>query len=919
MSGDDPYRSIVDHLADALVTHDLSGVVLDANANAFELCGYPPAALIGLNIAALMPSAHAQLIIDGFERLRSHGSLRFDQQLVRGDGSERRVEVLSQLVSTEGDGLVHAFLRDMTDRHQYEHALRQSERNFRSLAERLPLAICLSVGAEQVCEYINPKFVEMFGYTLEEVPFIDEWWPKAYPDPEYRERVATVWDMKVQRALATQTPIEPMESVVTCKDGTTKEVLWGYVPLGEKSYVHGLDLTERNRSQRRHRLVAEVLGLLNGQPSLGEALDAIAEAIKRGIGADRVVVRGLHDNARSASFGSYVPEPLAWEICSCGLRLREGSTGAPPNITPGGSTWTSNWAPDPTHTLRLGGDANTCETPGFRSVALIPIRAGSEVVSVLELASRTPDAFDADHVVFLEGLCVSVGLAIARRHAQEDLHRQTKLLRTATTLARIGGWEVDLDTRRLSWSEEVFRILELDSDFQPTLANARRFFAAEDQPRIRAALSAALRHSKPFDLHLHVTTTSGQVRNVHVRGELTLRDGKVQTLFGTFQDVTQKLLTETTLAQVQKLESLGTLAGGIAHDFNNILTAILGNLSLLQMDAHVSADSAEILEETQAACRTAAGLASQLLTFASGGAPITQVVDVQPIIAQAAAFTARGTSSRCVLNLGAAPLPARADPSQVAQVIQNLVLNAIQANPHGGNITVDAALLDLADGAHPHLTEGPYVRVRVCDNGPGIPPDILPRVFDPYFSRKRQGRGLGLAVCHSILAKHGGHIEVSSTLGQGACFTLHLPAANEVELPKATVTHSVSVVGARVLIMDDDATVANALNRMLERLGYAVETTSDGASAVAAYQASLTAGRRYDAVILDLTVAGGMGGKDAITELRGIDPGVVGIVSSGYSADPVMANHASYGFSAMLPKPYTVDAVRELLSALLAR
>ena len=304
-----------------------------------------------------------------------------------------------------------------------------------------------------------------------------------------------------------------------------------------------------------------------------------------------------------------------------------------------------------------------------------------------------------------------------------------------------------------------------------------------------------------------------------------------------------------------------------------------------------------------------------MLTFSSGGNPISANIDVAPLLRIAAGFAARGSGARCVIDTGDQPLPVYADKDQLTQIVQNLVINASQAMPDGGTITVHGALVDLAAGELPPLPGGRYVRCQVRDDGVGIPEANLPRIFDPYFTTKSKGHGLGLAVCHSIVVKHGGHIGVESRPGAGTCFTLHLPAIDPSAVAASACPAPVRTGSGRVLVMDDDVQVSRVLRRMLERLGYRVECTADGAAAIAAYASADGAGDPFGLVIMDLTIAGGMGGREAMTRLRVRFPEVRAVVSSGYGTDPVMADASIYGFRGVLAKPYRLEDVSRVVAA----
>ncbi len=381
-----------------------------------------------------------------------------------------------------------------------------------------------------------------------------------------------------------------------------------------------------------------------------------------------------------------------------------------------------------------------------------------------------------------------------------------------------------------------------------------------------------------------------------------------------FEDITERKRSEEAAQITQKLESLGVLAGGIAHDFNNMLTGIMGNTSLLLEDHKNNDESLELLEEIGEACQNAKGLTQQLLTFASGGEPILQDTDLVPVVDKAATFASRGSHVRCSLNLPKGSLFAKIDRNQIAQVLQNLVINGIQAMPSGGTITATVRRKQLKANDVPQLEPGPYLRVSVKDQGQGLSDGIVPNIFLPYFTTKTDGRGLGLSVCHSIIAKHGGAFEVNSDQAQGATFTFYLPEVVPAQLSKSTELPQAACAGKRILVMDDDPLIASLLERMLGRLGCLAETVPDGQTALSSWKRSRDAREHFDLLIMDLTIPGGMGGEEAIKRFIELDPEVKAVVSSGYTTGQVMANHRAYGFIGILTKPYKIEDLASLLN-----
>ncbi len=379
-----------------------------------------------------------------------------------------------------------------------------------------------------------------------------------------------------------------------------------------------------------------------------------------------------------------------------------------------------------------------------------------------------------------------------------------------------------------------------------------------------------------------------------------------------FRDVTEKNRMEQELFKVKKLESVGVLAGGIAHDFNNILAVVLGNISLSRMLLEKGGDVMErvdtFLEKAEKASDQARTLTNQLLTFSKGGDPIKQTASIAEILQESADFILHGSPVSCSFDIAADLWSAEVDPGQISQVVQNVILNACQAMPEGGEIQVAAENCETCRGMSRNC-----LRLVISDNGPGMTEKILEKIFDPYFSTKPAGSGLGLAICHSILEKHEGSIQVTSREGSGTSFTILLPVSNRrkpVAVPEKTAGKEGKL---KVLLMDDEPLIRDMVTTMLTLFGHQVQTVIDGREAIDCYCRAMDSNEPFDVVIMDLTIPGGMGGKEAAARLLKIDPHARLIVSSGFSTDPVVADFRQYGFSATISKPYTGDTMRRVL------
>jgi PAS domain S-box-containing protein len=408
----------------------------------------------------------------------------------------------------------------------------------------------------------------------------------------------------------------------------------------------------------------------------------------------------------------------------------------------------------------------------------------------------------------------------------------------------------------------------------------------------------------------------GPKRTVCVTSAVRDRNQRTVGAVLALRDVTEHDRLEAELFQARKLESLGTLAGGIAHDFNNYLTAVLGHLALAQRQG-VDAELEPLLQSAKSAAEKAAGVARQLLTFAKGGAPRRRPVDLAKIARSATELALRGSSSQSCFELPSELPGVFGDPVQLDQVVSNLVINALQAMPNGGTMTLrlDEVQLDVGPAG---LPAGRYLRLEVEDEGVGIPDEHLPLVFDPFFTTTRGGNGMGLASCASIVKRHEGALTVRSQQGRGSVFTLLLPAsqhpAGATRSPNAC--DQLGATSARILVMDDDEGVRGLLARLLPTLGYDLTLATDGHEALARYEEARQAGQPFDAAILDATIPGGPGGVETLARLRELDPELPAAVMSGYSDTAVMADHAAYGFVASLPKPFGLAQVGTLLKQL---
>jgi len=381
-------------------------------------------------------------------------------------------------------------------------------------------------------------------------------------------------------------------------------------------------------------------------------------------------------------------------------------------------------------------------------------------------------------------------------------------------------------------------------------------------------------------------------------------------------EIYEKHKIQEELLKAKKLESVSVLAGGLAHDFNNILAAIMGNISLALLYTDHDDKRHKLLAEAEKASLRAKDLTQQLLTFSKGGEPVKTLASIEEVIRDSANFVLRGSNVQCKYHFTKDLWPVEVDSGQISQVIQNIVINARHAMPDGGIIDVTCENYDKTQKDRLLTQADSYLKITIQDSGVGMPLKLLDKIFDPYFSTKREGSGLGLAICHSIISKHNGYIKVESVQGEGASFIFYLPALKGQQPAEQLGEETFQVIGSgKALVMDDEEMIRDLAGEMLSYRGYHVTFAKNGEESIDFYKKEMETGIPFDFVILDLTIPGGMGGKEAIKKILQIDPKAKVIVSSGYSNDPVMANYKEYGFSGVIAKPFQLKNLQKAINS----
>jgi len=508
---------------------------------------------------------------------------------------------------------------------------------------------------------------------------------------------------------------------------------------------------------------------------------------------------------------------------------------------------------------------------------------------------------------------------VTRKNSSDALRESEENYRSIVETSTDWIWAVDLEGKHTFSNDRVRDILGIEPQelLQSTTLD---LLHPEDVPRVRELLGrgaatgggwqgVVLRWRHRDGTYRWIESNAVAAMNAH---------GNLVGFRGVDRDITERRRLEDELVKTQKLEAIGTLAGGIAHDFNNLLQGLFGYISLAKLNLGQNDQAGEMLDQAEKALSLSVNLTTQLLTFAKGGKPLKKRIALPAIVEDSVKFALSGSRSDYRISTERELWLAEADAGQLGQVIQNLVLNSSEAMPQGGTVTIVARNEIIAAGVNALVPAGgAFVRIDVTDAGAGIPGPHLTRIFDPYFTTKPKGSGLGLATSYSIVRNHGGFIDVTSSPGAGSVFSVYLPACQGGDGPETEAIATVGKGAGKVLLMDDDPLVRDVAAKMIASLGHAVYTAANGEEAIVLFRRERERGSPFAIVILDLTVKNGMGGEETCRRLLEIDPGVRAVVSSGYSDAAVLADYPAYGFSSCLNKPYRLSALRDCLLSLL--
>jgi PAS domain S-box-containing protein len=552
--------------------------------------------------------------------------------------------------------------------------------------------------------------------------------------------------------------------------------------------------------------------------------------------------------------------------------------------------------------------------------------ADGEVVATFAVYPYTKTAPSEHERRLIDAFCDLAEILIERALATRELTSEKRRLAAVVEGTAAGAWEWnpqdDAATVTDDWAGILgYTVAELEPISFEQLASLAH---PDDVEQVQRAIEEHFRGESDFiETEFRMRHKNGHWVWLLDRGRVFERDedGNPTLVAGMHLDITERKERERQLQRMQRLESLGRLAGGIAHDFNNILMGFFASVSFARESLEADHPAHTELSEAEAALDRAKRLTGQLLTFAKGGAPVKDDVGLQTLVERVVRFDLSGSQTKPVFDIDDDLWMAHADQGQLQQVVSNLTVNAREAMEEAGHLYVSLENTVIDANSDLPLAPGRYVHARFRDDGPGIDPENIDRIFDPYFSRKESGQGLGLATVFSIVEQHGGHVSVESGDGGGATFDLYFPASadgtradtsasqEDAESPSET-----DDAPLRILVVDDDDAVRRVCRKMLETLGHEVRCTSDGLEALGLYERCRDNGESFDLVVLDMTIPGGLGGTEAVKALLDVDPTARVVASTGYAEDPVLANYADYGFVGIIPKPYTLDQLSDTIA-----
>lgn len=900
-ASEDKYRSLFDNSMDTIYISSLGGDFLDINEAGVELLGYSREELLSINVSITYanPEDRKQFV----KSMKTNGFVKdYEIQLMKKDGTVIDTLITATMRRDHENRVVgfHGIIRDIT-------------RQKRAEAEQSRLFNILELSLNEIYvfdpetlrfQYVNSGALRNLGYSHDAILKMTP--PSLKPEfdeTSFREMMAPLLKREQEQIVFETDHLRADGSLYRC------EAHLQMIELGEERVMLAviLDITKRKKAEDTLGNIARGVSALTGElffrslvEYLGKTLDVayVFAGMMVDGGVAKVSTIAVYANGKIA-------DNIEYELAGtpCENAMSEDMCCYPDSV--------QQKFPKDTMLVDMGVESYI-GTPLYDT--------SGNTMGVLVVMDNKPFESLSITESMLRIFAVRASAELERVHAEDALAEEKE--RLAVTLHSIGDGVITTDTsgrillinrvaeELTGWTQkeafgkpllEVFHIVN-EFTYVPARSPVQRVLKSG---RIVGLTDGNILITKDGSERI-IADSGAPIRD---------RDSNVIGVVLVFRDITEKRKIERELLKAQKLESLGVLAGGIAHDFNNLLTAIMGNISLAKLDINEGTEPYKILEESENAALRARDITQQLLTFSKGGEPVKEIGNISELLRSTVNFAMRGSSSRREMEIAEGMPLLEIDVGQISQVINNLVINAGQAMPEGGVIKIRAESVTISAKDELSLAEGKYIKISVQDEGVGISEDNIGRIFDPFFTDKEKGSGLGLAMSYSIVSKHGGLINVKSRPGDGATFCVYLPVSGKLlhfEQKQLEVVHG----RGRILLMDDEDSVRKVAERLLKKLGYAPSVVKNGDEAIKSYKEAIDSGSSFDAVILDLTIPGSMGGLKALEELKKLNPDIKALVSSGYSTDPVLADCLKHGFRGVITKPYQIEQFSFVLNSI---
>jgi PAS domain S-box-containing protein len=845
-------QSSIKYSNDAIFLINKEAKFLDVNEAGCRHLGYSKKELLSMIVPDIDPGFPKEKWSEHWEELRNKGSLTFETIHKHKSGRKFPAEVKLNYFQLGDKEFNFAFASDITEKKKTEKALYASEEQYRNLVE-MSQDLIFKCDKDGCFIYLNSAWETVLGYKRDEM--LGHHFSEFKP-PEKTEKDSKIFQniIKGQDTYGYETTYiaksrKPVCLVVNARFLKDRD---GNI-IGTQGTAH--NITERKQAE-------DIIS--KSENELSSLYNAITD-----------FMTVINTDYRIAKVNRIVEKQygndLAGKVC---YEVYQGRK----EICPKCPTRKAIETKKPAFSFQPATEVS----PPVDIYAFPIFNMGGDVIAVVEHGKDVTE----------------------RMQVEDTIKESEKKLKIAQEVAKIGSWDWDIKNNILTWSDQTYRNYGYEpGEVDPTYELFESHLYPDDREPVRKAVEHCLKTGKPYEIEIRTISKNGDEGTFLAMGSVVKDDmGETNRFFGTMLDITERKQLEEELQKMQKLDSIGTLAGGIAHDFNNLLSALRNNVYLSKMNTDEEHISYKNLESSEKIIDRATNLTQQLLTFSKGGSPVKKTASIIEIINESAEFALKGSNIKCECSMSENTSPVEVDPGQMNQVLHNLVLNAVQAMPEGGTIRIWTENVDIGSDAVLPLQEGKYVKIVFQDQGIGIAEAHLKKIFDPYFTTKEAGSGLGLSVVYSIIRNHDGQTLAESEIGTGTTFTIYLPASEKKIEDKETVEDTFAAGEGKILLMDDEKIIRETAEQLLSQKGYKVECAKDGEEAIELYQRAMEASQPFNAVILDLTIRGGMGGKEAVKKLQEIDPNVRAIVVSGYSNDPVLANYKEYGFCGVFAK-----------------